>query len=76
MAKKKTTSERVLDILMRKVRSGQKLSKHEREILAVVTHEGLKKDRELGRKRRSTKKRKARRTTHKKRRTSRRKRRR
>jgi len=76
MAKRKTTSERVLDILMRKVRSGQKLSKHEREILAVVTHEGLKKDREFGRKRKSTKKRTTRRTAHKKRRSTRKKRRR
>ncbi len=44
LAKKKDTSERVLKILMDKVRKGKKLSKHEREILAVVTHEALKKD--------------------------------
>ena len=41
---KENTSERVLKILMDKVRKGKKLSKHEREILAVVTHEALKKD--------------------------------
>ncbi len=45
MAKKKDeTSERVIHILMHKVAEGKKLSKHEREILAVVTHEALKKD--------------------------------
>ncbi|GAB6134539.1 hypothetical protein [Thermococcus prieurii] len=44
MAKKKDTSERVLHILAKKVAEGKKLSKHEREILAVVTHEALKKD--------------------------------
>ena len=41
---KERTSERVLKILMDKVRKGEKLSKHEREILSVVTHEALKKD--------------------------------
>jgi len=45
MAKKKTdTARRVLHILAKKVAEGKKLSKHEREILAVVTHEALKKD--------------------------------
>ena len=44
MAKKKDTSERVLHILAKKVAEGKKLSKHEREILGVVTHEALKKD--------------------------------
>jgi len=44
MAKKKDTSEKVLHILAKKVAEGKKLSKHEREILAVVTHEALKKD--------------------------------
>lgn len=44
MAKKKDTAERVLHILAKKVAEGKHLSKHEREILAVVTHEALKKD--------------------------------
>jgi len=44
MAKKKDTAERVLHILAHKVAKGEKLSKHEREILAVVTHEALKKN--------------------------------
>ena len=63
--KKKSTSERVLDILMRKVRSGEHLSKHEREILAVVTHEGLKKDHTT--KRKTTHRKTTRRTTHRRR---------